>query len=241
MSRQVLPSLLSLLFLLANSPSGCHAVVQFARVNGTITFTPAPAGSANVLLRNATAVSRFAWYTRDMFEDGIEARVNRNANPLFTSLPRILSLSVTGARNNPTSSSLAVSFTSALRITSTTRLTNGNYASSDITFAPYFTVRFLTRDYVDDLSDFVLPQIFDDTMRYSANIGNARVISDPRRPITRRLSSSTTTTAAGGGGADERNDAGYFLLEEDEEELLLEDEQEEEEESLKMKSLRGGV
>jgi hypothetical protein len=198
MSRQVLQSLLSLLLLLAG-PSGCQAVVQFARVNGTITFTPAPAGSANVLLRNATAVSRFAWYTRDMFEDGIESRANRNVNPLFTRQPRILSLSVTGARN-PTSSSLAVSFTSTLRITSATRLTASNYAS-DIKFAPYFSVPFLTRDYVDDLSDFVLPRIFNDGMGYSANIGTGRIISDPRR-TTRRLPDDMEAAESDGDGGD---------------------------------------
>lgn len=223
MPRQVLRSLLSLLLLLAG-PSGCRAVVQFARVNGTITFSPAPSGSANVLLGNATAVSRLAWYTRDMFEDGIESRANRNVNPLFTSLPRILSLRVTGARN-PTSSSLAVSFTSALRITSASRLTNRNYAS-DIRFAPYFRVPLLTRDYVDDLSDFVLPRIFDDNMRYSANIGNARVISDPRRHLS--------AAAADGSEEFDGDYLGDALVLEDED--LLEDEQE----PRKM-NIRGGV
>ena len=223
MSRQVLQSLLSLLLLLAG-PSGCQAVVQFARVNGTITFTPAPAGSANVLLGDATAVSRFAWYTRDMFEDGIESRANRNVNPLFTRQPRILSLSVTGARN-PTSSSLAVSFTSTLRITSARRLTASNYAS-DIKFAPYFSVPFLTRDYVDDLSDFVLPRIFNDGMGYSANIGTGRIISDPRR-TTRRLPDDMEAAESDGDGGD-------LVLE------VLEDMEAENEYTAK-KNVRGGI
>jgi len=225
MPRQVLQSLLSLLLLLAG-PSACQAVVQFARVNGTITLSPAPSGSANVLLGNATAVSDFAWETRDMFEDGIEARVNRNVNRLFTSLPRILSLTVTGARN-PTSSSLAVSFTSTLRITSASRLTNRDYASN-IRFTPYFTVPMLTRDFVDDLSEDVLPRIFDDRMRYSANIGNARVISDPRR----HLAADATTD-----GADEM-DGDYFS----DGVVVLEDEElEEEQEEPRKMNIRGGV
>ena len=224
MARQVFQSLLSLLLLLAG-PSACQAVVQFARVNGTITFSPAPSGSANVLLGDATAVSRLAWYTRDMFEDGIEARVNRNVNPLFTRQPRILSLRVTGARN-PTSSSLAVSFTAALRITSASRLTNQNYASN-IRFAPYFSVPLLTRDYVDDLSDFVLPRIFDDTMRYSANIGNARVISDPRR----RLSAVTD-------GVDEDEmDGDYF----GDVVVVFEEEEVEDEQEPRKMNIRGGA
>ena len=224
MARQVFQSLLSLLLLLAG-PSACQAVVQFARVNGTITFSPAPSGSANVLLGDATAVSRLAWYTRDMFEDGIEARVNRNVNPLFTRQPRILSLRVTGARN-PTSSSLAVSFTAALRITSASRLTNQNYAST-IRFAPYFSVPLLTRDYVDDLSDFVLPRIFDDTMRYSANIGNARVISDPRR----RLSAVTD-------GVDEDEmDGDYF----GDVVVVFEEEEVEDEQEPRKMNIRGGA
>ena len=219
MPRQVLQSLLSLLLLLAG-PSACQAVVQFARVNGTITLSPAPSGSANVLLGNATAVSDFAWETRDMFEDGIEARVNRNVNRLFTSLPRILSLTVTGARN-PTSSSLAVSFTSTLCITSASRLTNRDYASN-IRFTPYFTVPMLTRDFVDDLSDYVLPRIFDDRMRYSANIGNAN-------PCRRHLAADATTDEMDGdylsGGVD-----------------TLEDEElEEEQEEPRKMNIRGGV
>ena len=86
----------------------------------------------------------------------------------------------------------------------------------------------MTRDYVDDLSDFVLPRIFDDDMRYSANIGNARVISDPRRHL------STATD-----GADEMDGdylSGVVVLEE-EDDAEVEDEQEE---PRKM-NIRGGV
>ena len=102
-----------------------------------------------------------------------------------------------------------------------------NY-TSNIRFTPYFTVRILTRDFVDDLSDFVLPQIFDDRMRYSANIGNARVISNPRR----HLAADATTD-----GADEM-DGDYFSGGV----VVLEDQElEEEQEEPRKMNIRGGV
>ena len=96
-----------------------------------------------------------------------------------------------------------------------------NY-TSNIRFTPYFTVRILTRDFVDDLSDFVLPQIFDDRMRYSANIGNAN-------PCRRHLAADATTDEMDGdylsGGVD-----------------MLEDEElEEEQEEPRKMNIRGGV
>jgi hypothetical protein len=83
----------------------------------------------------------------------------------------------------------------------------------------------LTRDYVDDLSDFVLPRIFDDNMRYSANIRNARVISDPRRHLS--------VAAADGSEEFDGDYLGGLVLEDVD---LLEDEQE----PRKM-NIRGGV
>jgi hypothetical protein len=204
MSRHhFLPSLLSLLLLLLG-PSGCQAVVQFARVNGTITYTPAPAESANVLGGNTTARSIYSRRTREMFVDGIAAKPT--ANPLFTAPPVVLRLSVIRVRN-PTTSSIAVSFTSTLRITSATLLTDLNYLV-DVKFAPYFSVLALIPEYLDDLATSI-PTVFGSVTGFFGDIGEGRDIPNPnpnnpgptptRRPAaspTRRPAASPTRRPA---------------------------------------------
>jgi hypothetical protein len=154
MYRQVLQPLFTLLLLLAG-PSGCQAVVQYARVNGTITFTTPSAGnSADVFLGNATALSTFSNLTRHVWMAGIAARPA--VNPLFTAPPRVLSLSVIEA-SNPMGS-IAVSFTSNLRITSAALLTDLNYVV-DVKFGPYFAVMTVIPDYLEDLAGSI-PAVF---------------------------------------------------------------------------------
>jgi hypothetical protein len=193
MSRHhMLSSLLSLLLLLLG-PSGCQAVVQFARVNGTITFKPSPAGSAAVFLGNATALSTFATHTRQLFTAGIAARPT--VNPLFTAPPQVLSLSVTRARN-PSDGGIAVTFTSNLRITAATVLTDLQYLV-DIKFGPYFGVMDVIPDYLDNLATSI-PAVFGEVTGYFGDITEGRQIADPstgptptrpvasptRRPVT---------------------------------------------------------
>ena len=199
MSRKILPSLISLLLLLAG-PSSCQAVVQRAWLNGTITFNPSPAGSATVLMSNATAVSTFATLTRRMFVAGIAARPD--INPLFTAPPQVLSLRVIQAINptNPTES-ISVSFTSNLRITSANLLTDLTYIL-DIKFGPYFSVDTVIPGYLDDLAS-AIPAVFGSVTRFLGDIQKGKAIPNPtpsRPPVaspTRRPVSPTRRPVTG--------------------------------------------
>jgi hypothetical protein len=77
---------------------------------------------------------------------------------------------------------------------------------------------------VDDLSDFVLPRIFNDGMGYSANIGTGRIISDPRRTTRRLPDADMDAAGTDGDGGD----------------LVLEDLEAENEYTPK-KNVRGGI
>jgi hypothetical protein len=193
MHSPALKSFVSLLLLLLARTADGQSILQLAWVNGTMTFAPSPAGSANVFIRDATAVATFATRTREMFVAGIAARPD--LNPLFNAPPQVLSLDITQAVNS--NNGIAVSFNSKVRMWSASFLNDATFAQN-IQFSPYFTVDAVIRDYLGDLASSI-PAVFGSVTGVVGDIQKGKIRPPPRpvpAPTQRPATAPTRLPAA---------------------------------------------
>jgi hypothetical protein len=163
------------LLILAVAP--CEAVQQFVRVDTTMMLKTVDPGSAPVFLGDSSAVATFESLTRKALEQGIES--NPNANSLFTADPVVLNLKVVRAYN-PASDTMAVTYTTTFRITSSRTLIDNDFLLR-VKWNGYYTMM-QSAQLTLALAE-AIPLVFDDLIGFSLDFSIAKEVSDPNAPI----------------------------------------------------------
>lgn len=152
-------------------------VQQYIRVNATVEFMDVVSDSRTRFWRDPEKVTVFERLTQKTFEAGI-ADPLPNQNTLFNAPPEILSLQVNKV-TNPSESSIAISFTTTMRIHVDAKLTDAQFLV-DIKFGHYFySDPDRSSDYLNDVTRLYPLMFAKDAGYFQINFETAKATRDP--------------------------------------------------------------